>query len=262
MIFFGIPRHGFTLQLCGQALWALRLVCIWRRARWVVRSGGCIKAQCSNAEAQKYCAAIRVKIFFSNISDALYLKKFGGIMEDTKDPIHQGALDGLCGLYAIINACNNIDIHLKESERQELFKLGICYLDEKKILKKTLLNGMVKTHVMGIIDAINPYFREKHRKTLMCERVAYDAKNITGVWNILSQSMELNKAAAIVGLSGMHDHWTCVVNVTDATLQLCDSDGLKQIYKRHATCGETNGSLKHVLSPREVFVLRAEPCTE
>ena len=45
-------------------------------------------------------------------------------MEDTKDPIHQGALDGLCGLYAIINACNNIDIDLEKNEREELFNLA------------------------------------------------------------------------------------------------------------------------------------------
>ena len=183
-------------------------------------------------------------------------------MEGTKDPIHQGALDGLCGLYAIINACNNIDIDLEQGERQELFKLGIGYLEKENILKKTLLDGMVKTHIMGIIDTFKPYFRKNHRKELKYKRVTYDAKNITGVWNTLSQSMELNKSAAIVGLNGMHDHWTCVVSVSDATLQLCDSDGLKRIYKRHATCGETNGSLKHVLSPREVFVLRAEPYTK
>jgi len=138
-------------------------------------------------------------------------------------------------------------------------RLGICYLDENRILKKTVLNGMGKTHIIGIICTFKKYFSEKHNKILKCKNIAYDAKNINGVWAVLSQSIKLNEVAAIVGLNGKHDHWTCVVNVSDATLQLCDSDGLKRIYKKHSTCGETHGSLKHVLSPKEVFVLWAEP---
>ena len=179
-------------------------------------------------------------------------------MGNKKDPVRQGGLDGLCGLYAVINACNNLKMNLGHAERMKLFELGICYLDEKNILKNTMVSGMGITHVKAIIRVFKDYLVEEHGVKLISKPITANAGNINGLWTLLSQFMEDHDGAVVLGLTGMHDHWTCVVDISDATLQLCDSDGLRRINKSYCTCGKLHGDLKHVLDVDEVLALRLE----
>ena len=179
-------------------------------------------------------------------------------MGSEKDPVRQSGLDGLCGLYAVINACNNLNINIGHAGRVKLFELGICYLDEKNVLKNTLVSGMGITHVKGIVRVFKNYLAEEYGVNLISKTVTADAGNINGLWTRLSKFMEDHDDVAVLGLTGMHDHWTCVVNISDATLQLCDSDGLRRINKSYCTCGNLYGELKHILDANEVLALWVE----
>ena len=56
------------------------------------------------------------------------------------DPYEQGGLDGLCGVYSIINASRIIN-SFNSKECQELFEEIIKFLDSERSLSKLLLNN-------------------------------------------------------------------------------------------------------------------------
>lgn len=176
-----------------------------------------------------------------------------------RSPIWQGEMDGLCGLYAAINACNQL-MRLNDDQKEELFATGIDYLDEKKgRLKNTILEGMSQTRLQGVLKRFRDYAKSLD-KTLITRKIAEDANNITGLWTLLKKhfSLDSEQRVAIVGLSGYFNHWTCVVKISEKTIHLCDSDGMQRIYKSVCTCGELRAKKRYSLFTGHVIGLSLE----
>jgi len=61
------------------------------------------------------------------------------------------------------------------------------------------------------------------------------------------------KSVAIVGLDGIERHWTVAFKVTERTLRVADSSGLRVIFRAQCTVGHT--SLRYQLRSSEVLVI-------
>ncbi len=68
-------------------------------------------------------------------------------------PYEQGALDGLCAVYSIVNA-TRIVAGIGEEEAKELFKEIIRYLETKKDLGKILIEGIDLLTIGGILGEV------------------------------------------------------------------------------------------------------------
>ena len=110
------------------------------------------------------------------------------------DPYEQGGLDGLCGVYSIINASRIIN-SFNSKECQELFEEIIKFLDSERSLSKLLINGLdinIIGQILNNVKNINikkemPYKREN--KTTLGE-----------FWTGMQNFLEKPNRAILLGL--------------------------------------------------------------
>jgi hypothetical protein len=70
-------------------------------------------------------------------------------------PYKQGALDGLCAVYSIVNATRIVSA-IGADEAEDLFKEIIRYLERTKDLGKILLEGIDLFTIGGILGSALP----------------------------------------------------------------------------------------------------------
>ncbi len=179
-----------------------------------------------------------------------------------KKPLLQGHLDGLCGLYAAINAMNKIlGRNSNETLRGELFALGLKTLDKKKYrLRRAMLVGMKIKPLKEIVNAFAIYLNKKHDIIV----------NVATVDNVLSNSRGLNnelddflntykKSAVIVGIGGCYDHWSTITKTTKGRWKMADSGDIKVINKNSITTSSIPRKKKNkTISHFEILKLYCE----
>ena len=136
---------------------------------------------------------------------------------------HQGDLDGLSGVYALINAVELLCGPLEHDETRHLFRLMLTHLDVRGPLARhcsdgILSNGMASL-LSGVVCRYYPIQRFKpfHRQARVSKQQFLDT---------LAAFLQQPKRLALVGLSGRYRHWTLVYRVTDQTLFTYDSYAL------------------------------------
>ncbi len=72
----------------------------------------------------------------------------------------QGNLDGLCGVYAVVNAVRNLaPTRLNGDEERELFRQLIAKLGEERRLEDALCNGMTVQPLGRLIDSADEFLQ-------------------------------------------------------------------------------------------------------
>jgi len=166
-------------------------------------------------------------------------------------PHQQGHMDGLCGVYSIVNAMSVVRADTR-LESKELFEQIIKHLSRRD-LSTIITSGMTIGVLYKIINDLIP--RDIHRSRPFARR-----KNVTlpVVWNSMLAHLAnrtTNIGAIIIGLSGVHDHWTVVTRIDGQTLFLEDSGGLQRLNYNRLTVGEPKGRRIHQLVPKDVVFL-------
>ncbi len=69
-------------------------------------------------------------------------------------PYQQGELDGLCGVYSIINAMRLIFREMSEVESMFLFKSILQYVESRKRLSSTVVRGLTSTDINLILKKV------------------------------------------------------------------------------------------------------------
>ncbi len=166
-------------------------------------------------------------------------------------PHHQGALDGLCGVYSIVNSISIVRAE-QGREPKELFDAIIEHLSEKRHLKQIITSGMT----IGVLyNIINDLITEE-----IPRRRPFVGKDVSlpMVWDEMLGHLESPSTgigAVIIGLNGKHNHWTVVTRIQGDTLFLTDSDGLKRLSRKKITIGEPTSRRIHQIVPNEVVFL-------
>lgn len=165
-------------------------------------------------------------------------------------PHQQGHMDGLCGAYSIVNAMSVVRADTRQ-ESKDLFDKIIRHLSRRD-LSTIITSGMTIGVLYKIINDLIP--KEIHRSR------PFVSKNVTlpVVWNEMLAHLAnrtTSIGAIIIGLTGVHDHWTVVTRIDGQTLFLEDSDGLKRLNYSRLTVGEPKGKRIHQLVPGDVVFL-------
>jgi hypothetical protein len=168
-------------------------------------------------------------------------------------PLQQGHLDGLCGVYSIVNATRKAKGKLAHEESKALFLEVIRHLQEKKEGLHFLVEG-ISIHDIGtaLRDVVAPTHGITRSKP-------YDKNPSLGLnilWQTMTEYLEEPNRAIIIGLGGKHDHWTVVDSITDKRLTLLDSDELYHINRCACTTTDRiTARRRHRIMPTHAYFI-------
>lgn len=171
-------------------------------------------------------------------------------------PFQQGHLDSLCGVYSILNAVHYLCGPLPQSRYDELFDELLAGLHRPAygILDRLRHGTSLHEISLSLRSVISPNFPILRKKPFHRSK----AVRLNTYWKTLQTFCREKRGVVLIALGGEHTHWTVVSRVTDKTLFLFDSDGIKRL-PRVKCCTATDKSQKtHILYPTHTFLLWLE----
>ena len=174
-------------------------------------------------------------------------------------PFHQGRLDGLCGVYCVINAAR-VAIwpaqRLSFNSCTHLFGRLTAELDARSKLCEVMAGGSRPATVSTLLRETDRWLDAAYRTRLRYlrpfnRRLPASAAVLVAV---LSRHLSAAHTSAIVGLTGSIDHWTVVKAIRPRTIVLFDSDNMKRLPLASSLKGR--GPIQLVAS--ELFLVRCE----
>ncbi|MBM4352204.1 MAG: hypothetical protein FJ109_00165 [Deltaproteobacteria bacterium] len=164
------------------------------------------------------------------------------------NPKRQGGLDGLCGVYAVVNAIGELTFNgeFGRERQQELFNLLVRTVyrrlpqDRKSI--RFVWDGTSPADVNAMVETAGRFARRKLGFDLeWCRGLSGSGmgKKIQSFWKELDSHLTSDQKGAAIVVYDDDDisHWTCVVDSTGKQLRLRDSAGFKTLKKQGGTLG-------------------------
>src|SRR3954449_8176278 len=169
------------------------------------------------------------------------------------NPYRQGRLDGLCGVYALINALRLLCPRLDEDACERAF----CALIRARARQTSsplavISGGLSRRELLKLIGPWQRFAAKEFGVTLRVSRLKVSEPTLRGIWRGLCHALD-GKSVAIIGLDGAERHWTVAHAATERTLRVADSSGLRVIFRSQCTVGPT--SVRYRLKPSEVLVV-------
>jgi hypothetical protein len=184
-------------------------------------------------------------------------------------PLVQGELDGLCGLYSIINSLiwglyslqiaghrpRHRSRPLGEREIETLFLSLITHLNRKHGVRPVVI-GISALELARLLRHSATWLSAKRDLRLTFMRPFYRRRRATigQVCQVLSNHLAGAGTAAIIGLEWPWRHWTVVNGVTATRLALLDSSGDPYLTLRRRP--RNSERQRRLLRPGEVFLLK------
>lgn len=176
-------------------------------------------------------------------------------------PDRQGYLDGLCGVYVIINALKAIH-RIKESDRGQIFRRLIKTLEKDQSAGDAVVDGTGKSQIDAMLKEAIRYVEKKYKVHIAVKPLFRRNRGVSvkSYWGSLRHFLESSKRnAVIMGFCGRHDHWTCVKYVSHSSMTLLDSSGYKRLYRRSCRMGKPYTDTYHHLLPTQVWGISLKP---
>lgn len=167
-------------------------------------------------------------------------------------PYLQGALDGLCAVYSIVNA-TRIIADIDEEEAKELFKKILIYLEKSDDLSRILTEGIGLNTIGGILrDVVNARIRNRWMLFKHSPETSLDE-----FWYKMMHFLDGElKRAILICISGpMWDHWSIVHSISEKQIYFFDSHKLKRLNRSRCTTTRSTVSRPHVLCPTHTYFL-------
>ncbi len=176
-------------------------------------------------------------------------------MAKRKRAYRQGDLDGLCGVYSIVNALGHV-LQLRDEQCQQLFEKLIKALEQDCChLHKHLLWGMSFRQLRRLVAAVSRCRLEGQKLAFTTRplRLKRQQRTLSHLWTALDEEVGPT-CVAIIGLSGVDDHWCVIHNVTPKTLWLLDASGQTRIYR--SRCTVRSSRTRYCLEAREILLIQ------
>jgi len=182
------------------------------------------------------------------------LRHRGSLSSNGKEmrPYLQGALDGLCAIYSIVNAARIIS-DIGEEESKNLFKQILAYLESSADLGRVLTGGIGLNTVGGILrDVTNGRIHDRN--------MPFKHRPDTTLDEFWSEMMSFldggSKRAVLIGVGGrMWDHWSIVHAISDRQVYFFDSHKLKSLKRSRCTTVRPTAARPHLLCPTHTYFL-------
>ena len=192
---------------------------------------------------------LRTEFGISSMQPAVRKEDFEGV---GMKPYLQGALDGLCAIYSIVNATRIIS-GIKEEESRELFRQILVYLEKREDLSRIFTSGIGLTTIGGIL-------RDVVGDRILCRAMPFKHYPDTPLDEFWSQMMDFlgngDRKAILIGLGGpLWDHWSIVHSITDKQIYFFDSYTLKRLNRSRCSTIRSTSARPNLLCPTHTYFL-------
>jgi hypothetical protein len=171
-------------------------------------------------------------------------------------PWQQGDLDGLCGVYTIINAVHYLCAGCGSAYAADLFRVLIKALRRRDAAHAaTVVHRGIDGRTLRRLLTVATQYASLHLgvaleiSKLPKRRTHW---SLASLWHALDQELAAGRVA-ILGLGGRHHHWTLAVSITARRLVVFDSDKLRHIRRRSCTVGQARTRIS--VRPELVIVI-------
>lgn len=171
-----------------------------------------------------------------------------------KKPYQQGDLDGLCGVYALVNAVDYLCGPLTKDEAQDLFEQILTYLESRAPLAQRCVEGIMINQIASILKDVicKQYPIQRYRPFHRQPRISKQ-RYLQTLRKFLRQSNTL----VLVALEGHYSHWTLIRRITGRTLITYDSTHLRYLLKRSCSMFNRHVVKRHWLLPTQTYLLKS-----
>ncbi len=164
-------------------------------------------------------------------------------------PFQQGGLDSLCGLYSIVNAERIIN-HSTAEQAQKLFDDMVHFLSRKRLLTRILLDGVIHSQMILILDKVV----NGRIPRLEIPWRSQPTPELDQFWQSMCDFLDGSPDRAIIlGLNGIHDHWTVIDSISSKSVFLYDSALITRLPR--SECTTAKHRRKHHLLPAQTYFL-------
>jgi hypothetical protein len=169
-------------------------------------------------------------------------------------PYEQGYLDGLCGIYSVINAVRLIKRNMREKEAMQLFERCMRHVEKRRSLGKVSTGGIDQYDLWSILRkcVIADY-------PINVERPFYNDGKIAvnDYFQQLRDYFEKDgKRTAIIFFECKDwDHWTAIRSITKKQITLFDSALMKRISIPRCVVTKPTREEPYLLTPEVTFYL-------
>lgn len=177
-------------------------------------------------------------------------------------PLQQGSLDCLCGVYAIANAVRWFAEGrrpLRRAQQTALFSHLLAAAGRHVGLHEALTIGLDIKPMLKLCRAASRFAEAELRLSFTVNRPFAATASLSDVAAGMRASFDAAPTALIVGLWGAHDHWSVCTAVTDHSLILFDSSGLRRVALKHCAViarHDARATARHRLPARAIISLR------
>ncbi len=167
-------------------------------------------------------------------------------------PYFQGALDGLCAIYSIVNAARIVAGN-NEQDSRDLFRRIMVYLEKTSELSTVLTEGIGLNEIGAILRDVvgrripNRRMPFKHRPEVPLDEF----------WQAMARFLDdSDRRAILIGLGGpAWDHWTIVHSISARQIRFFDSHRLRRLDRHRCTTTAATSRRPHILCPTHTYFL-------
>ena len=180
----------------------------------------------------------------------------GGRRQRARRPYRQGDLDGLCGVYSVINALRAVCPELTTELSSRLFKqLMRCLRGRAKEPLDVVSTGLGRQTLGRLLKVAMAFVARRLRVTVKARRLPKPVRTtyrLDRLWRELTEVLSPT-SVAIIGLAGRTSHWTVATRIGPKHLFLLDSGNMKRVRRTHCTVGWVEKL--YSIDPGEVIVV-------
>jgi hypothetical protein len=181
-----------------------------------------------------------------------------------KRPWRQGSLDGLCGVYALINGVRFIEPKINEDDSLLLFSSLIEGMGEVGLLLRSVWRGLTARELIRLLPRLREIVQLRFDLDLTWERPFRRERVRTDTYvEWLRAALEPNGEKVVLlswSCGGAYWHWSAAHRVSRHRIHILDSgpDPLKLIAISHCSVSRTSRA-PYMIEPGDTIRLLAEP---
>lgn len=174
-------------------------------------------------------------------------------------PLRQGDLDGLCGVYAVINAMRALVPTMPMVAAEALFEELMNALRKHDDGRRPMTAaGITRRHLIELLARAIEFIERRYGVETKRRRPALprrSQKSTAALWRALARSLS-PACVAIIGLGGYRNHWSLVTAVSPRVMRLCDSDGMKLLRRSQCRAAiRMRNDAHHVITGRNIVLV-------